>query len=118
MQSFIWEMDHSTPRCGMYLRNLHPNISARNKLSCFSRLFIEPCFSWGLPDLLVTKKIRELLPHVFTLIFVLLRIKKRYSSLWHFPAGRPELPLAASTVLEVPTFLQRSLASDCSSFSS
>src|SRR6059058_2651885 len=53
----------------------------------------------------VTPDAGALLPHRFTLTCARLPGPSAVCSLWHFPAGRPDWPLASTLPCGAPTFL-------------
>ncbi len=53
----------------------------------------------------VTSGAGALLPHPFTLACARLHVPSAVCSLWHFPAGRPDWPLASTLPCGAPTFL-------------
>ena len=63
------------------------------------------CFEWGLPCPRCHHRGGALLPHRFTLTCT----RQAVCFLWHFPAGRPDWPLASTLPYEARTFLPRHL---------
>ena len=55
----------------------------------------------------VTLAAGALLPHRFTLACARRAVPSAVCSLWHFPAGRPDSPLASTLPCGAPTFLSR-----------
>ncbi len=55
----------------------------------------------------VTPAAGALLPHRFTLACARRAVPSAVSSLWHFPAGHPDWPLASTLPCGAPTFLSR-----------
>jgi hypothetical protein len=69
------------------------------------RLPICSCTRWGLPCRLRHRRRGALLPHRFTLATRASRRRSAVCSLWHFPAGHPDRPLAGTLPCGARTFL-------------
>jgi hypothetical protein len=79
--------------------------AARHPASRRGRLPIRSCTGWGLPCHPRHRGRGALLPHRFTLATRSSRSRSAVCSLWHFPAGHPDRPLAGTLPCGARTFL-------------
>ena len=101
-RTFIWDARCRAPRAS---RTRRLGRAARHPASRRGRLPICSCTGWGLPCRPRHRGRGALLPHRFTLTTRASRRRSAVCSLWHFPAGRPDRPLAGTLPCGARTFL-------------
>jgi hypothetical protein len=101
-RTFIWDARCRAPRASSTRRL---GRAARHLASRRGRLPICSCTGWGLPCRPRHRGRGALLPHRFTLATRASRRRSAVCSLWHFPAGHPDRPLAGTLPCGARTFL-------------